>query len=99
LDPFLLATDMADYLVRKGMPFRQAHKVIGRLVGYCVESGAPLTEVPLDKLREFSEMFGEDITQLYSWERAVNARTVVGGTGRESVMAQIEAAERALAED
>ena len=96
LDPFLLATDMADYLVRKGMPFRQAHKVIGRLVGYCVESGAPLTEVPLDKLREFSDMFGDDITTLYSWERAVNARTVVGGTGRESVMAQIEAAEKAL---
>jgi len=99
LDPFLLATDMADYLVRKGMPFRQAHRVIGRLVGYCVEADAPLTEVPLAKLREFSEMFGDDVTKLYSWEQAVNSRAVKGGTGRESVIAQIEAAERILASE
>jgi argininosuccinate lyase len=92
LDPFLLATDVADYLVRRGMPFRQAHKAVGRLVGYCAESGVALTDVPIDKLREFSEAFGDDVTELYSWERAVNGRAVKGGTSLESVRAQIAAA-------
>jgi argininosuccinate lyase len=96
LDPFLLATDMADYLVRKGLPFRQAHKAIGRLVGYCVDADIPLTEVSLSKLREFSDMFDEDVAQLYSWERSVDSRTVAGGAGSQSVRSQIEAAERAV---
>jgi len=96
LDPFLLATDMADYLVRKGMPFRQAHKVVGRLVGYCAESGVALTDVPIGKLKEFSEMFEEDVIDLYSWERAVNFRAVKGGTSLSSVEAQIIAAEKIL---
>jgi argininosuccinate lyase len=96
LDPFLLATDMADYLVRKGMPFRRAHKVVGRLVGYCATDGIALTDVPVDKLREFSEMFGDDVTELYSWERAVNGRAVKGGTSLPSVEAQIAAAEETL---
>ncbi|MDR2693964.1 MAG: argininosuccinate lyase [Chitinispirillales bacterium] len=96
LDPFLLATDMADYLVRKGMPFRQAHKVVGRLVGYCAESNTALTDVSINKLREFSEMFGDDVTDLYSWERAVNGRAVKGGTSLESVEAQIAGAEGVL---
>lgn len=93
LDPFLLATDMADYLVRKGMPFRQAHKVVGRLVGYCAESGVALTDVSIEKLREFSEMFGDDVTDLYSWDRAVNSRAVKGGTSLASVEEQIRMAE------
>jgi len=94
LDPFLLATDMADYLVRKGMPFRQAHKVVGRLVGYCAESGVALTDVSIGKLKEFSDMFGDDVIDLYSWERAVNSRSVKGGTSLSSVEAQIAAAEK-----
>jgi hypothetical protein len=98
LDPFLLATDMADYLVRKGMPFRQAHKVVGRLVGYCAESGVALTDVSIGKLREFSEMFGDDVTELYSWDRAVNSRTVKGGTSLDSVEEQIKTAERILSD-
>jgi argininosuccinate lyase len=96
LDPFLLATDMADYLVRKGMPFRQAHKVVGRLVGYCAESGVALTSVSIGKLKEFSDMFGDDVTELYSWDRAVNSRAVKGGTSLPSVEAQIVMAEKIL---
>jgi len=92
LDPFLLATDMADYLVRKKLPFRQAHKVTGRVVRYCVEANMNLTEIPLEKLRDFSELFDEDVAALYSWEQAVASRTVKGGTGWESVKAQIEEA-------
>jgi len=98
MDPFLLATDMADYLVRKGMPFRQAHKVVGRLVGYCAESGVELTDVPVYKLKEFSEIFGNDVTELYSWEQAVNGRSVKGGTSLSSVEDQIAAAEKILAD-
>lgn len=96
LDPFLLATDMADYLVRKGMPFRQAHKVIGKIVGYCVENDTILTEIPLEKLKEFSSTFGEDVTKLYAWDQAISYRTVKGGTGWESVKAQIEVAKEML---
>ncbi|MDR0305304.1 MAG: argininosuccinate lyase [Chitinispirillales bacterium] len=92
LDPFLLATDMADYLVRKGMSFRQAHKVIGRIVGYCVEADIELTKIPLKKLRDFSDLFGEDVMLLYSWEQAIANRTVKGGTGWESVKDQIDRA-------
>jgi 8-oxo-dGTP pyrophosphatase MutT (NUDIX family) len=78
------------------MPFRQAHKVIGRLVGHCVEADARLTDIPVKKLKEFSDMFGDDVTQLYSWEQAVNARSVKGGTSLESVNAQIGAAEKII---
>jgi len=96
LDPFLLATDMADYLVRKKLPFRQAHKVIGRIVRYCVEAKMDLTEIPLEKLRDFSELFDEDVANLYSWEQAISSRTVKGGTGWESVKSQIDEAIRII---
>jgi argininosuccinate lyase len=90
---------MADYLARKGLPFRQAHKVVGRIVGYCVDADVSLTEVPLNKLREFSNLFGDDIAQLYSWDKAVASRAVKGGAGPDSVKAQIEAAEKAIKKD
>jgi argininosuccinate lyase len=55
-----------------------------------------LTEIPLEKLRDFSEVFDEDVTKLYSWEQAISSRTVKGGTGWESVRAQIEEAEKII---
>ncbi|MDG5816031.1 argininosuccinate lyase [Chitinispirillales bacterium ANBcel5] len=96
LDPFLLATDMADYLVRKGMPFRQAHKVIGKVVGYCVENDLTLIELPVEKLKEYSDLFGEDVEKLYSWKDAISYRTVKGGTGWDSVKEQIETGKKIL---
>ncbi|MBN1757340.1 MAG: argininosuccinate lyase, partial [Chitinispirillaceae bacterium] len=96
LHPFLLATDLADYLVRKGMPFRQAHQVIGKIVGHCVEKEVALTSLGVETLRGFSELFDESVTSLFSWEGAIDGRSVQGGTGRSSVAAQIEKAKMLL---
>ena len=96
LDPFLLATDLADYLVRKGMPFRQAHKVIGRVVGFCVENDLVLDSLSVERLQTFSELFGSDVTEIFSWQGAIDRRTVQGGTGMKSVKQQIAKAEGLL---
>ncbi|MDO5575859.1 MAG: argininosuccinate lyase [Fibrobacter sp.] len=96
LDPFLLATDLADYLVRKGMPFRNSHKVIGKIVAYCIESSTPLDKIKLDKFREFSDLFENDVTELFSWRTAVDQRCIQGGTSKASVQNQIRLAEELL---
>ncbi|KMQ52667.1 Argininosuccinate lyase [Chitinispirillum alkaliphilum] len=96
LDPFLLATDLADYLVCKGMPFRQAHKVIGKIVGLCVESEISLSELSVEELKKHTDLFDEDVKKLFSWEDAISNRTVKGGTGHESVKGQIEYAKKIL---
>ncbi len=96
LDPFLLSTDLADYLARKGMPFRQAHKVVGRIVAFCIESGTPLTDLTSEMLRKFSESFQDDVADIFSFEGSVRKRLVEGGTGTESVDKQIESASRLL---
>lgn len=96
LDPFLLATDLADYLVEKGMPFRQAHKVVGKIVGACIEKSIPLDTMTLAELQRFSDMFQEDVLKVFSWESAIAHRDLAGGTGRKSVEHQIRAAKKKL---
>lgn len=98
LDPFLAATDLADYLVKKGMPFRQAHKVIGKIVSHCVKSSQPFDKLPLAKLREFSELFTEDVRSQFAWETILANRNIAGGTGPKSLRAQIVAAKKLLKE-
>ena len=85
---FSNATDIADYLVTKGLPFRQAHEVIGRLVLYGIEHDKFLLDLTLAEFREFSELFDENIFEVLQPEHVVNARNVYGGTAR----AQVEAA-------
>lgn len=92
LDPFLLATDLADYLVRKNLPFRKAHHVVGAIVGHCVKSGDELNKLSLDKLNEFSPLFEKDVLSLFNWETALNGRDIPGGTGPKSVSAQLSKA-------
>ncbi|MBN1578582.1 MAG: argininosuccinate lyase [Chitinispirillaceae bacterium] len=96
LHPFLLATDLADYLVRKGMPFRQAHQTTGRIVGHCIERNIALTSLTVDELRGFSDLFSDDAMKLFSWEGAIAGRNVRGGTGRTSVKAQIRRAKKLI---
>lgn len=96
LDPFLLATDLADYLVRKGMPFRNSHKVIGKIVAYCIESSTPLDKIELNKFKEFSDLFENDVMELFSWRTAVDQRCIQGGTSKASVLNQIKLAEELL---
>lgn len=96
MDPFLLATDCADYLVRKGLPFRQAHRVIGKIVAHCIENDLSFLKVPLATLKSFSPLFGSDVKRIFSWEHALAQRELEGGTGRKSVRRQMAAAEKLL---
>jgi len=89
LDPFLLATDLADYLVRKGLPFRQAHKVVGRIVGHCVDTKTDLRALQLPVLKTFDPLFEKDVTRIFSWKNALSARESTGGTGPKSVRRQL----------
>lgn len=96
LDPFLFATDMADYLVRKGLPFRLAHNVAGRIVAYCIKKGTSFKELPLSTFTSFHPIFGKDVMRIFSWEHALAKREVEGGTGRKSVARQIKIAENLI---
>jgi len=96
LDPFMLATDVADYLVTKNMPFRQAHKVVGKIVGYCIEKSCSLQTMSLSQLKEFSELFDNDIAVVLQWDTAILHRDVEGGTGGSSVLHQIALAKTLL---
>ncbi len=97
LDPMLWATDMADYLVNKGVPFRRAHKAVGAVVRHCIEHNTSLPELDLTALRCFAEEFDSDVHQLFSWEAALKHRDLPGGTGPDSVAIQIETARKICA--
>lgn len=82
---FSTATDVADYCVRKGLPFRQAHEVVGKTVRYCVETGKDIPELSLAEFKEFSDLIEADIYDYVTLEASVNARKATGGTAREAV--------------
>ncbi len=82
---FSTATDVADYCVRKGMPFRQAHEVVGKTVRYCVETGKTIPDLTLEEFRSFSALIDQDIYDYVTLEASVNARKATGGTAREAV--------------
>lgn len=88
-EDFSNATDLADYLVRKGLPFRQAHEVIGKLVLFCIEQGQFLADLTLEQYQSFSELFEADLFAALDPRAVVDARNSRGGTGTESVKAQI----------
>ena len=96
---FALATDLADYLARKGLPFRQAHAVVGGIVRQLQEEGRDLESLSLEELRSFSQLFDEDALALLSVEGAVASRNVYGGTAPEQVRARIAEAKEELEED
>ena len=87
---FINATDLADYLVRKGLPFRSAYKIVGQIVAHCIEKGQVLDTLPMEDYRTFSELFEDDLYEQVSLETCVAKRISQGGTGKASVLAQIE---------
>lgn len=95
---FSNATDIADFLVGKGMPFRQAHEVIGKTVLYCIEQNKYLLDLTLDEFKQFSTLFDDSIYAVLQPEQVVNARNVYGGTAKEQVVAAIGRADASLAE-
>ncbi len=82
---FTNATDAADYLVNHGVPFRDAHGVIGRIVLFCVEKGVAIDDMRLEEMKEFSDVFEEDIYDAISMETCVNKRLTVGAPGKEAM--------------
>lgn len=89
LKGFTNATDAADYLVKKGMPFRDAHKVIGEIVAYCIAKSKAIEEMSIGEFKEFSELFENDIYDAVSLETCVNLRNVTGGTATNQVKERI----------
>lgn len=94
---FSNATDMADYLAKKGLPFRQAHAVVGNAVHYCIEHHKVLLNLSMEEFRSMSPLFEEDIKEALSIENCVKNRESYGGTGPKSVERQQTHAEKAIA--
>lgn len=96
---YLAATDVADYLAKKGMPFRRAHEVVGHLVLLCDKRGCDLEDLALDDFKAESDLFEADIVEALNLEAIVAARTTYGGTGHEAVRVQLAEAQAAYAAD
>ncbi|MDD4164995.1 MAG: argininosuccinate lyase [Eubacteriales bacterium] len=95
---FINATDGADYLVSKGMAFRNAYKVMGEIVALCIERGKTLEELPLEDYKAFSELFDKDIYKAIELEKCVSKRNSRGGTSPQSVREQISIIKKLLSE-
>lgn len=95
-DAMLLATDMADYLVIKGVPFRNAHEIIGKMVGHCVETTKALTDLTLDEMKGFSVAFEEDVKKIMNLKASITARKTTGAPSYKNVDAQLSRWENTL---
>lgn len=94
---YLLATELADYLVKKGLEFRKAHEVAGRVVLYALEQNKPLEELRLDEFRSMSELFEADVFKALTLEAALKARGLIGGTARSRVRGMLIQADKDMA--
>lgn len=93
---YLNATDLADYLVAKGMPFRSAHEAVGRAVLFAIDKGCELNELSIDELKQFSELVETDVFERLSLNASIGARSAIGGTSPERVNAALDAADNKL---
>ncbi|MGI6217781.1 MAG: argininosuccinate lyase, partial [Coriobacteriales bacterium] len=96
---FMAATDLADYLVTKGLPFRQAHEVVGKLVLECEKQGRTLQSLSVEELKKHSELFDEGAIEAMDIKNVVSKRNVPGGTGNKAVEAQMSKAESVLGDE
>ena len=92
----MTATDLADYLVMKNVPFREAHGIVGRAVAYCLENRKELPDLTLQELQQFSDAVEQDVYNVLSIEGSVNSRVSIGGTGLTRVEEAVAAAEKQL---
>jgi len=95
-DPQLLATDLADYLVLKGLPFRQAHHVVGEVVAFAERLGRPLDQVTVEEFRAISDRFEADVRSVFDLQRAMARRTLTGSPGTKAVKSQLASWQRRL---
>jgi argininosuccinate lyase len=88
-DPNLLATDMAEYLAKKGTPFREAHDIVGKLVAHGAKANVPLNQIPIAELKKVSPLFDVDVADLFDVRRSLAARTATGAPAPRNIAAQI----------
>jgi argininosuccinate lyase len=88
-DPALVATELADYLVACGVPFREAHEVVGRVLRAAEQEGKSIREMSIERLKEFSPAFGRDLSTVLTLESALARRAVTGGTAPAAVRAAL----------
>jgi len=96
---YMNATELADYLVRKGVPFREAHELVGKMVMCAIEAGKEIQELGIEELKEFWPQINADVIDALSLERTVGSKAQAGGTAPESVAAALAQARRSLNED
>lgn len=90
LDPFMLATDVAERLTKLGVPFRETHHIAGRCVAKSEELGIPMNELTLEQLKAIDSRFPDDIKEIFKYESSVEAKSARGGTSRSSILEQIK---------
>jgi argininosuccinate lyase len=93
---YLNATELADYLTRKRMPFRDAHETVGRIVIRAIERGVEINELRLDEMRSFSPLIEEDVFEVLSLEKTLTAKGQIGGTSPARVQEALSAARHGL---
>ena len=93
---YATATDLADYLVKKGLPFRDAHEAVGNAVAFAIEQGKDLSECSLDELQQFHADIEQDVFDVLSLEGSLNARDIVGGTAPAQVRRQVAAGRKLI---
>jgi argininosuccinate lyase len=93
---YMNATELADYLVRKGVPFREAHEIVGKIVTRAIEGGKELEQLTLDELRKFSVSIGEDVYESLLLEQTLGSKSQIGGTARDLVDAALEFARESI---
>lgn len=96
LTPDMLATDLADYLVRKGVPFRETHHISGRVVALAEQEKTPMDKLSYEQLRGIDSRFEKDIADMFDYQRSVEMRSASGGTSKSSVMEQIKVLKQML---
>src|SRR5699024_5249410 len=96
LKGYSTATDLADYLVRAGLPFRDSHEVVGKAVAYGIEQHKDLSEMSLAELQQFHDSIQEDVFEVLTLEGSVSARNHIGGTAPEQVRAAVKRAQSRL---
>ncbi len=96
IHPFTLATDLADYLVEHGVPFRRAHEIVGRLIQKCVQENRLPTDLMVEELKQFAPEFERDVPEWLTLEHSLSRRNLPGGTGLQAVTKQLEQAKEIL---
>ena len=87
---FIAATDIADYLAKKGVPFRVAHETVGKIISYCIERNRQFKDLSMSEWNTFHKLFGDDIIEKIKIESCVESKKVYGGTSPEEVLKAID---------